>query len=238
MSALRTRLIFHLQPASQLFSELSSGPHAWTHSSKQHDISSSEVMWLLESPMADVSHASLSTWIISPHWVYSYLCLFLGGDWGVTDQSRCCVASFFATCIFVFEAVLLFNICPTLYCHSQEQRNKKALFSCRGCNFMLSKPIVLQKLHLFFSCIVYWAYGSGRRLDRHNYAASQTRETSFFLHMNQCFLEAKGEDRLDEYIYPLWPEILKIYANAQLHYAYRYIFMQIWSTGHIVSALS
>lgn len=56
--------------------------------------------------------------------------------------------------------------------------------------------------------------------------------------MNQCFLEAKGEDRLDEYIYPLRPEILKFYANALLHHAYRYIFMQISSTGHIVSALS
>lgn len=92
---------------------------------------------------------------------------------------------------------------PPFIAIPRSKGRKKALFSCRGCNFMLSKPIVLQKLHLLFSSIVYWAYGSGRRLDRHNYAASQTRETSFFLHMNQCFLEAKGEDRLDEYIYPL-----------------------------------
>lgn len=195
MSALRTWLIFHLQPASQLFSELSTGPHAWTHSSEQHDISSSEVMWFLESPKADVSHASASTWIISPRWVYSSLCLFLfyrlGGDSGVTDQSRCWLRLIFATCISVFESVLLFNVCPTLYCHSQEQRNKKPLFSCRGCNSMLSKPIVLQGLHLFFSCIVYWACGSGRRLDRHNYAASQTSETAFPFTWISVFLKPK-----------------------------------------------
>lgn len=45
MSPLRTWLIFHLQPASQLLSELSTGPHAWTHSSTLHNISSSEALW-------------------------------------------------------------------------------------------------------------------------------------------------------------------------------------------------
>lgn len=87
--------------------------------------------------------------------------------------------------------MLLFNICPTLYCHSQEHRNKKPLFSCRGCNSMLSKPIVLQKLHLFFPCIVYWWCGSGRRLDGHNYAASQTRETAFPFTWISVFLKPK-----------------------------------------------
>lgn len=134
-------------------------------------------------------------WIISPRWVYSSLCLFLfyrlGGDSRVTDQSRCWLRLIFATCIFVFESVLLFNICPTLYCHSQEQRNKKPLFNCRGCNSMLSKPIVLQRLHLFFSCIVYWACGSGRRLDRHNYAASQTSVTAFPFTWISVFLKPK-----------------------------------------------
>lgn len=45
---------------------------------------------------------------------------------------------------------------------------------------MLSEPIVLQKLHLFFSCIVYWWCGSGRRLDGHNYAAPQPGEKTAF----------------------------------------------------------
>lgn len=64
MSPPWTWVILHLQPASQLFSELSTDTHAWTHSSAQHNISSSEAMWFLESPEADVSHASASTWII------------------------------------------------------------------------------------------------------------------------------------------------------------------------------
>lgn len=128
-------------------------------------------------------HESSCIQFFSPHWVSSSTCLFvlyrLGGDSGVTDQSICWLCLLFATCIFVWESMLLFNICPTLYCHSQEHGNKKPLFSCRGCNSMLSKPIVLQKLHLFFPRIVYWWCGSGRRLDGHNYAASQTSETAF-----------------------------------------------------------
>lgn len=77
MSPPRTWLIFHLQPASQLFCELSAGPHAWTHSSAQHNISSSEAMWFLESPKADVSHASVSTWIILHPVFLSPLSFFL-----------------------------------------------------------------------------------------------------------------------------------------------------------------
>lgn len=80
--------------------------------------------------------------------------------------------------LFVWESMRLFNVCPTLYCRSQEHRNKKPLFSCRGYNSMLSEPIVLQKLHLLLSCIVYWWCGSGRRLG-HNYTASQTSVTAF-----------------------------------------------------------
>lgn len=87
--------------------------------------------------------------------------------------------------------MLLFNICSTLYCHSQEHRNKKPLFSCRGCNSMLSEPIVLQKLHLLLSCIVYWWCGSVRRLDGHNYAPSRTSETAFPYTWISVFLKPK-----------------------------------------------
>lgn len=77
----RTWLIFHLQPASQLFSELSTGPHAWTQGSAQHNINPQWLMWFLESPKADLSHALVSTWIIS-HPVFLsplsfFLCMFV-----------------------------------------------------------------------------------------------------------------------------------------------------------------
>lgn len=87
--------------------------------------------------------------------------------------------------------MLLFNICHTLYCHSQEHTNKKTLFRCRGCNSTVSEPIVLQKLHLFLSCIVYWWCGSGRCLNGHNYIASQTSETAFPCTWISVFLKLK-----------------------------------------------
>lgn len=104
-------LIFHLQPASQLFSELGTGPHAWTHGPEQHDISSSEVMWFLECPMADVSPTSVSTWIISPSLFLFCLFLFyiLGGDSGVTDQSSCWHRFIFAMRLHLCFRVTVFN---------------------------------------------------------------------------------------------------------------------------------
>lgn len=65
MSPLRTWLIFHLQPASQLLSELSISPRAWTQSSAHHNICFSETVWFSESPKTDASHASVSTWLTS-----------------------------------------------------------------------------------------------------------------------------------------------------------------------------
>lgn len=84
MSPPRTWLIFHLQPASQLFSELSTGPHAWTHSSTHHSVSSS--YGFLASPKADVSRTSASTWFIShpvflPPWVSSSVLFVSSSLW-------------------------------------------------------------------------------------------------------------------------------------------------------------
>lgn len=65
---------------------------------------------------------------------------------------------FFFSCIYALESVgrLLFNMCPALFIAIPgSKRNKKTLFSCRGCNSELSKPIVLPRRHLFFPCIVY-----------------------------------------------------------------------------------
>lgn len=129
--------------------------------------------------------------------------------------------------------MLLFNICHTLYCHSQEHTNKKTLFRCRGCNSTVSEPIVLQKLHLFLSRIVYWWCGSGRCLNGDNYTASRTIENSISLHMDQHFLEAKAQHGVNKYVYPAWRWTLKMYANAQLLSVYNKIFMQIWWAGHI-----
>lgn len=83
MSPLRTWLIFHLQPASQLLSELSTGPHAWTHSSTLHNISSSEALWFfwrvqrLMYHMPRSLHESSHIQYSSPHWASSSACLFL-----------------------------------------------------------------------------------------------------------------------------------------------------------------
>lgn len=50
-----------------------------------------------------------------------FACLFLlktlGGDSGVTHQSRCLLRLLSAVRIFVLESMPLFNKCPTLYCH-------------------------------------------------------------------------------------------------------------------------
>lgn len=56
---------------------VSTDPHAWTHSSAHHNTSSSEAMWGLESPRADVSHGSVSSWIISHPVFFSLLSFFL-----------------------------------------------------------------------------------------------------------------------------------------------------------------
>lgn len=58
MSPPRTWLIFHLQPASQLFSELSTGPRASTHSSPPK--LSTEALWFFGEPN---------------HWCITCLCL-------------------------------------------------------------------------------------------------------------------------------------------------------------------
>lgn len=127
--------------------------------------------------------------------------------------------------------MLLFNISPTLYCHFQGHMNKKPHFSCRGCNSMLSEPIVLQKLHLFFSCIVYWRCGSGKRLDGHNYAASQTSKTAFPYTWISVFLEPKvRKSWINLFIlFGYGPQSFML--TLQLHSVYSYIFMQIWWTG-------
>lgn len=62
MSPRRTWLIFHLQPASQLFNELRTGPHARTHNSAQHNISP---LW------ADVVFGESKAWCIT------CLCFFM-----------------------------------------------------------------------------------------------------------------------------------------------------------------
>lgn len=58
------------------------------------------------------------------------------------------------------------------------------------------------------------------------------------LHMDQRFLDAKGEERLNKYVYPhrLWTSTF--HANARLHSAYSYIFMQMRCAGHTLSALA
>lgn len=192
MSPHRTWLIFHLQPASQLLGELSTSPHAWTHSSAHHNISSSEAVWffgeskdwcitclcLYMNHLA--SSISLPAEFLSLHVCFFFIDWEEIQEWQISPDAIALPP--FCHRIFVWESMLLFNICPTLYCYSQEQRNKKPLFSCRGCNSMLSEPIVFQRLHLFLSCIVYWCCGSGRSLNGHNYAASHTSETAFPTH--------------------------------------------------------
>lgn len=51
--------------------------------------------------------------------------------------------------------------------------------------------------------------------------------------MDQHFPEARGEEGLNKYVYPLRLQTSKLYANAQLS-AYSYTFMQIWWAGHTV----
>lgn len=58
------------------------------------------------------------------------------------------------------------------------------------------------------------------------------------LHMDQRFLDAKGEERLNKYVYPLRLWTSKFHANARLHSAYSYIFMQMRCAGHALSALA
>lgn len=79
----------------------------------------------------------------------------------------------------LYENQCFHSACPTLYCRSPEHGNKKKklLFSCRGCNSMLSGPIVLQKLHLLSPSIVYCRCGSSS-LNGHNYASLQISKTA------------------------------------------------------------
>lgn len=108
---------------------------------------------------------------------------------------------------------------------------------------MLSKPFVLQKLHLFFSWLVYQGCCSSRRLDRNNYAASKTskKKTSksnknYFI--NDFFLYGKSEKRLDKYIYDcrcqralLIPERAVIYACWAFQVSYSDFFFFFFSFG-------
>lgn len=86
---------------------------------------------------------------------FIHLCLFfwcrLGGDSGEKKYWRCLI---YATYVSVFESQLLFNNTPDPLFPGAEEW-KGTFFNCRGCNSTLSEPIVLQKLHLFFSWLVY-----------------------------------------------------------------------------------
>lgn len=162
----------------------------------------------------------------------SVFVLFFVADWEESQEiSPCWLCLVYATCSFVLEPVLLFNICSSLYCHSQENRNKKPLFGCRGCNCILWKPIVLQKLHLSFSQIVCWGCGSSRRLDRRNYAASQSSIRAFPYSWLNVFLKPKVRiGQMNMFI---------LFGCGSRRFmqklsAYSYIFTQVRCTGQIL----
>lgn len=59
------------------------------------------------------------------------------------------------------------------------------------------------------------------------------QQNNISLHMDQRFLEAKAEHRMNKYVYPAWWWASKLYSNAQLCSVYNNIFMEIWWAGHI-----
>lgn len=132
----------------------------------------------------------------------------------------------FATFNSAFESSLLFNVCPGLYCHSQEHgHEKKPLFSCRGCNSMLSEPIVVQELHLFllWYCLpVLWEQRAPRQAQSRR-CTNQGKCIS--LHTDQRSLEANSKQRLNKHVTPTQLRVWKLYAGAQLHWAWCYTFM-------------
>lgn len=150
-------------------------------------------------------------------------------EWQISPYAQ--FASFLT---LLYEISCYYSICvPPFITIPRSTRNKKPLFSCRGCNFMLSEPIVLQKLHLFMSCIVYWWCGSGRRLSGHNYTAAQTSKTAFPFTWISIFRKPKVRKGWNKHVYPLQRQTLKLYPHTQL---YSNIFMQIRWAGHVLSA--
>lgn len=160
MSSLRTRLIVHhqrgLAAAGRTSSELLlffffGGSRGWDPT-------------CFLSSVNGVSLLSLFTSVC-------FSCCKLGGDSGEKSYCRCLID---ATYVFVFESEFLFNNTPDPLFPGVEEWKGTFFSNCRGCNSMLSKPFVLQKLHLFFSWLIYRGCCSSRRLDRNNYAASKT----------------------------------------------------------------
>lgn len=132
MSPPRTRLIFHLQDASQLLSELSTSPHAWAHSSAHQNTSSAEAMWFLESPKTDVSHVSVSTWITSiqhaPHSFSFFLEWAEIQEWQISPDAVGLPPRF--QCVLVKESGL-YSICPTPFIAILKNTEiKKAVILC------------------------------------------------------------------------------------------------------------
>lgn len=121
MFALRTRLIFHLQPASQLFAEPQRRARMCERTAPNDMIRAPpRLMWFfgrVQRPtyqMPPFVHESSLPAELTP---LPVCCSSIGWEeiGGVTDQSRCCFASFlpFASLCWS-QFVLLFNMCPTL----------------------------------------------------------------------------------------------------------------------------
>lgn len=135
-------------------------------------------IYLLESPGTEIQLPSSPLWVMCPC-AFIHLCLFfccrLGGNSG-EKKYWCCLI--YASYVFVFESEFLFNNTPGPLFPGAARMKRHFFFNCRGCNSMLSKPIVEQKLHLFFSWLIFWGCCSSRRLDRNYYAASKTSKKS------------------------------------------------------------
>lgn len=182
MSPLRTWLTAHLQQASQLPAERRDRRTA-LRTKIRAELPQSRCsfiyLFFLESPGTEIRLASSPLWVMCPRCIYSPLFVCLLQIRRRFLERRNTGAASFMPLMSLYLSQSSYSITrQALYSQEQQEWKGTFFFNCRGCNSMLSKPIVEQKLHLFFSWLVYRGCCSSRRLDSNNFAASNTSKKS------------------------------------------------------------
>lgn len=209
IDVLRTWLIFHLQPASQLSTE----PPAQMH----QDILLSKTCQLLRGY---VLFGEFKGWCTTwPRLLYESplptefipFCLFhfymLGGN------SRDAGFALFMLFVSLYCSQRYYKHVPPFFAIPRSTGIKSHSSAVEAVIPCCQSPLYCRSCICSFLELSFEGVGAAGTSTYTFCAPSQMSETKF-PHTNQHFLVAKGESRLDKYVYPHWLLITKTYANA------------------------